>query len=66
MCFYLCSNVFCLSIKVDKFEIMGLVLGLGKKGSVRNSGEFEIADESKGKSKGIRPHLEVTGTFNAS
>ena len=33
-----------VSFKVEKFEITGLIFGLGKQGSVRNSGEFEIAE----------------------
>ena len=34
----------CLPIEVDKFEITVLILGLGKQGSVRNSGGFEITE----------------------
>ena len=36
VCLYLCSDVFCLSIKVDKFEITGLI-----------EDQFEIAGSSK-------------------
>ena len=58
------------------FEISGLILGLGKQGSLRNSGlfeitEFEIADsnsvndwKSEAKSKEIRSYLDITGTSN--